>query len=214
MGNEGYDRILKGGPVMSPQKISIFLSTIAAICIFHIHGVGALSIETSSNPGDPSGAEEYPGVKPGTGNTLPKVTELKNKEGTWVTWPGFSMTEDGGSQIFLQTTGPLAHKMESKKRVIRIKIKRAKIFLKNNRNPLVTTYFNTPIKSAHLKKRGKGVELIVELKESATPTVRQTTGEDGYYYMFLDFPPGQYETEKALPKKPFETQTEGAAAQD
>ena len=32
--------------------------------------------------------QTYHGTKPGAGNTLPRVDELKGLPGTWVTWPG------------------------------------------------------------------------------------------------------------------------------
>ena len=56
--------------------------------------------------------QRYHGVVPGSGNPLPQVEELKGKEGTWVTWPGFTMRRDGGSRIFLQTTIALGYQTE------------------------------------------------------------------------------------------------------
>lgn len=141
-----------------------------------------------------SEAGQYHGVKPGSGNNLPKVAELKNKKGTWVTWPGFTMTPSGGSQVFLQTTGRVEPTLKSHKNQLEISIKRAKVFLSNNQNPLITTHFNTPLKRAYIKKRGTGLELILELKEKATPKMRQEKDPDGYHYLFLDFPAGQYDT--------------------
>ena len=39
--------------------------------------------------------QNYEGVTPGSGNTLPRVEELRGKPGTWVTWPGFIMSLPG-----------------------------------------------------------------------------------------------------------------------
>ncbi len=136
--------------------------------------------------------QTYHGVKPGSGNTLPKVEELKGKSGKWVTWPGFAMQPDGGSRIFLQTTVPLTYTVEEKKMRVVLKLGSAKVFLSNNRNPLVTTHFNTPLKRAYLKKRRKALELILILKVKASPNIVQTTDQDGYNYLFVDFPPGNY----------------------
>lgn len=139
--------------------------------------------------------EPYHGVTPGSGNNLPKVAELKNKPGTWVTWPGFLMLPDGSSRVFLQTTGPMTPKMEKTKKIAVVKLGKANIHLSNNKNPLVTTHFNTPLDKAYLKKRKvrrkTHVELILELKSDVTPQISQTTDEDGYHYVFFDFSPAQ-----------------------
>ena len=98
----------------------------------------------------------YHGVLPGTGNTLPRVEELRTKTGTWVTWPGFFMLPSGGSRIFIQTTSRLDYNRKDKKRTLVLHFDDASVFLDNNRNPLVTIHFNTPVRSAFLKKRRKG----------------------------------------------------------
>ena len=136
--------------------------------------------------------QNYEGVTPGSGNTLPRVEELKGKPGTWVTWPGFLMPEGGGSRFFLQTTVAVDYKITNKKKTLVIRLNNAAIHLSNNRNPLVTTHFNTPVSRAYLKKRGKHVDLILELKVDATPQITQMADQDGYHYMFIDFAPGQY----------------------
>ncbi len=134
----------------------------------------------------------YDGVTPGSGNTLPKIEELKGKEGTWVTWPGFLMRDELGSRFFIQSTVPLEFTVVTKKNKITIQIKNAKVFLRNNSNPLVTTHFNTPVKRAYLKRRGKNVDVVLEMKTEVIPTVTQSAVGDGYHYMFIDFAPGTY----------------------
>jgi hypothetical protein len=139
--------------------------------------------------------QNYHGVKPGSGNNLPKVEELKTLSGVWVTWPGFTMREGGSSRIFLQTTGAVEYKIEkakkAKKRIV-IKLKDARVHLSNNRNPLVTTHFNTPAKRVSLKKWKKSLNLVIELKVSSPHEISQTTDEDGYHYLFVDFQKGDY----------------------
>jgi len=144
-------------------------------------------------PGDDVHLEQrYHGVTPGSGNNLPKVEELRYKNGAWVTWPGFLMLEDGSSRLFLQTTGPLKIKTLEKKGELHIVLKKTKIYLSNNKNPLVTKFFNTPIETARLKKSGKNAVLIVTWKEKTPYKLSQTTDEDGYHYIFIDFPQGEY----------------------
>ncbi|MBN2530937.1 MAG: hypothetical protein JXR76_31410 [Deltaproteobacteria bacterium] len=143
--------------------------------------------------------QSYAGTKPGEGNKLPQVTELKEKKGLWITWPGFMMTDDGGSRVFLQTTGPLKYKTKTQKKKIVLTFKKTRIHLSNNRNPLVTSHFNTPVSRINLKRRGKNSELILNLKTESTPNISQMTDADGYNYLFVDFPQGQYPIQNEQP---------------
>ena len=137
-------------------------------------------------------SQSYRGTRPGTGNPLPRVAELQQKQGLWITWPGFMMNDNGGSRVFLQTTGPLKYKMKTQKKKIVLSFKNTQVYLYNNRNPLVTEHFNTPIARINLKRRNKRTELILSLKVDAVPSVSQLTDADGYNYFFIDFAPGNY----------------------
>jgi len=140
--------------------------------------------------------KEYQGVIPGKGNTLPRVEELRGKEENWVTWPGFQRTPSG-SRVFIQSTRPIGYeKSEAKNRVILL-LKDCHVFLRNNRNPLITSHFTfTPVSRAYLRqKKVKGekkVELVLELRAKAVPQISQYTDSDGYNYTFIDFPTGNY----------------------
>ena len=136
--------------------------------------------------------QHYTGVKPGEGNQLPRVEELKNKGGVWVTWPGFMLLENGGTRLFLQATENLSYQIKDSGKQVVLIFKNAKVHLSNNRNPLVTTHFNTPLKRAYLKKKKKSIELVLELKVAVTPEISQLTDADGYRYLFVDFAPGNY----------------------
>lgn len=136
--------------------------------------------------------ELYHGVTPGSGNNLPRVEELKGKSGTWVTWPGFVMLPDGSSRVFLQTTVTMKYSLIKKKNKMTLRLKNAKVHLSNNRNPLITTHFNTPLKRGYLKKYRKSLDLVLEMKVEQTPIITQTVDSDGYHYLFIDFPSGSY----------------------
>lgn len=136
--------------------------------------------------------QHYTGVKPGEGNNLPRVEELRGKAGTWVTWPGFMPLQNGGSRLFIQATESLQYTIRDKGLVVTLSFKSAKVHLSNNRNPLVTTHFNTPLKRAYLKRHKKQTDLVLELKVNTTPEISQMTDADGYQYLFVDFAPGEY----------------------
>ncbi|MDD5307875.1 MAG: hypothetical protein PHU25_11195 [Deltaproteobacteria bacterium] len=136
--------------------------------------------------------QSYQGVVPGSGNTLPRVAELKGKPGIWVTWPGFIMRADGGSRIFLQTTGALSYERTDKNKKIVLRFYDTKIYLSNNQNPLVTSHFNCPVNRAYLKKTRKYVELVLEMRAAEAPAITQEKDADGYTYFFVDFASGNF----------------------
>jgi hypothetical protein len=138
--------------------------------------------------------QSYHGTVPGMGNALPRVEEIKGKPGNWITWPGFLMRPDGGSRLFIQTTKELAFEKIAKKGRVQLEFKDTRVHLENNRNPLVTVNFNTPLKTAFLKRHLKRVDLVMELKETVEVVVTQHVDPDGYCYLFVDFPPGQFST--------------------
>ena len=102
------------------------------------------------------------------------------------------MTDDGGSRVFLQTTTPIEYKQKNGKKRITLTFKGTRVFLSNNQNPLVTLHFNTPLRKAYLKKARKDSQLVLELKEEAEISVMQVNIEDGYSYLFVDFPAGNW----------------------
>ncbi|MBN2343626.1 MAG: hypothetical protein JXX29_19365 [Deltaproteobacteria bacterium] len=182
---------------MTWMKISAAIAGCTFISLVAVQWVRAQSTDewrkaTENNQPKLELSQNYHGTKPGDGNTLPKVEELKGKDGLWITWPGFFMTADGGSRIFIQTTAPLEYKQKTSKKKIVLTFKDTKVHLSNNQNPLVTLHFNTPLRKAYLKKYKKKTELILELKTKTTPAISQSTDADGYSYLFIDFPPGQY----------------------
>jgi hypothetical protein len=138
--------------------------------------------------------QSYHGTVPGMGNALPRVEEIKGKSGNWITWPGFLMRPDGGSRLFIQTTKELAFEQVTKKNQVQLQFKDTRVHLNNNRNPLVTVNFNTPLKTAFLKRHPKRVDLVMEFKEPAGIVVTQHVDPDGYCYLFVDFQPGKYST--------------------
>jgi len=139
-------------------------------------------------------AQSYHGTVPGMGNALPRVEEIKGKPGNWITWPGFLMRPDGGSRLFIQTTKELAFEKVAKKNRVQLQFQDTRVHLNNNRNPLVTVNFNTPLKTAFLKRHPKRIDLVMELKESVEIVVTQHVDPDGYCYLFVDFQPGKYST--------------------
>jgi len=136
-------------------------------------------------------ANPYEGVSPGSPNPPPRAAQVRGADRALVTWPGFQMTP-GGSRVFVQTSRPVSFNQTGGQNRFVVHLRNCRIHTKNNRNPLVTRHFNTPVARAFLVARRRDVELVVELRSGVTPTVRQETGSDGFQFLFLDFPEGAF----------------------
>jgi hypothetical protein len=153
-------------------------------------------------------AQRYDGVVPGpTGkNPLPSAP----LGGTYLVWTGFQMT-DGGSQVFLQTTGPVVvEKGKSSKSVLAVLLRGCRIHMANNRRKIDTRYFATPVASVSAKQKGRDVEVRIALRESVTVEPRDQAGPEGTKFVVLDFPPGKAASEPSA----LQGLTAGTAAPD
>lgn len=105
-----------------------------------------------------------------------------------VTAPGFRMIEEGKSRVFLE----VSHKVDvterrAEGRVI-YQLKGAVIPLRNSRLPLPTGFFSTPVGRIELVRQGDSAELVIELREAATPEHRVIETPRGIALQ-VDFPP-------------------------
>lgn len=132
----------------------------------------------------------YRGVVPGHGIVPPRARMLKNARQNLVTWPGFEMTPSG-SRIFIQSLRPITYTRADEANRVVFVLRNTRIHLRNNRNPLVTENFNTPVGTAYLRPRGRDTLLILDMKVGSSPSISQVN-EGGYSFLFLDFPGGSY----------------------
>jgi hypothetical protein len=133
----------------------------------------------------------YEGVAPSNTNP-PAVKVPAGVTPPQVTWPGFQILAQGGSRIFLQLTAKAETEVAVRTDQVVMVIKNARIAGRNNRRALETRFFNTPVNRAYLRKRGGNIALVLELRGGAIPTVSSQQASSGYYFIFLDFPAGQY----------------------
>ncbi|MCK7501017.1 MAG: hypothetical protein MZW92_70920 [Comamonadaceae bacterium] len=115
---------------------------------------------------------------------------LKTTRHNLVTWPGFEITASG-SRIFVQSLRPITYSRADEANRVVFVLQKTRIHLRNNRNPLVTEHFNTPVGTAYLRRRGSDTLLILDMKVGSSPSISQVT-EGGYSFLFLDFPGGSY----------------------
>src|SRR5262249_25774631 len=74
-------------------------------------------------------------------------------------------------------------------------LKGASVPVHNNRNPLLTKHFNTPVARAQLHPVRGGVRLVIALRAATTPVHRVRPVEGGGAVLEIDFPAGNYAPE-------------------
>ncbi|MCA9531077.1 MAG: hypothetical protein KC543_13155, partial [Myxococcales bacterium] len=168
---------------------------------------GQASPAETPQAGQPAAAT-YPGVRPGTGHLPPVPPSAQERARTdIVTWPGFEASVDGGSRFFLQLTGPVQIATTSTKGTLAIVLRDTTVHLRTNYLPLVTKYFNTPVSRAYLQRRGSATAFVLELRADVRPKITQSRGADGYQYLFVDFPAGDYAPAQDAAPAPLQSRT-------
>jgi hypothetical protein len=111
-------------------------------------------------------------------------------------WPGFRVTEDGGSEVMVDfskdPSAPTEHKAAGS---ITYLFKGVHVAKHNNQNPLITVHFNTPVASARLVPSKGGLTLVIDLRPGVTvapATMVRDGGESGGKLFVVKFPAGSY----------------------
>jgi len=165
---------------------------------------------TESGQAHPVGA--YAGVSPGTGNTPPRAPAAASGGAILMTWPGFQGRPDGASRFFVQTNGHVVYESRNEQGRFVLLLKNTSLHLRNNRRPLETRYFNTPVTRARVERRGRDLAVILDLRGAVTPTVTANGGAGGYQFLLLEFPPGNYLPEELRAQvRAAETQSGGGS---
>ncbi len=134
--------------------------------------------------------QAYQGVTPGTPNPPPRIRGRRGRRPV-VTWPGFQISPQG-TRIFVQTSQPVAVQGTAGPSRLVYRLPGFVISTRNNRNPLVTAHFNTPVTSAYLRRVGRDVELVIVLRAQVEPMVSNAPGENGLQFVFFEFPSGDW----------------------
>jgi hypothetical protein len=142
----------------------------------------------------PARAEGYHGVSPGS-STVPDGIAAQPGGPALVTWPGFQQLANGGSRVFVQTSVPVTPSLKREGSQLHLILPGVSLPPGNARLPLDTSFFNTPVRSVRAKlRKGEGVVVEIELrgKSSATPNLHSEKAQNGYFFVYVDFPAGSY----------------------
>lgn len=133
---------------------------------------------------------EYGGLVPGRDGRVPglggRMARLA-RDRVVVAWPGFQVTPEG-SRIFVAVTAQPTIVTERAPGRWIYRLQNAVVLLRNNRRPLETEAFDTPVRRAWLRQRGRDVELVIELRADAEPRMTHQSDGTGLQYVFIDFP--------------------------
>ena len=161
--------------------------------VFNNDGVFKVS-GTGTNLAAPKG-------KPGKGAVGSIGKAAKKDPGIVAEWPGFRMTEDGGSEVLVEfSKGVGAPTRFDAAGSVTFVFKGAIVLKHNNQNPLITLHFNTPVASARLIPKKGEVHLVIDLRAGVTaaPANGMRPGSDpGSLQFFAKFPSGTYVSKDA-----------------
>jgi hypothetical protein len=138
-------------------------------------------------------AQSYAGVVPGTSN-VPDRIAAQPGQAALVTWPGFQMLPSGGSRVFVQTSVEVKPELKREGTSIVLVLPEVSVPAGNNRLPLDTHFFNTPVTAVRTKvgEGGRGVMVVLSVRAEVAPVLRTERAANGYFFTYVDFAPGQY----------------------
>jgi hypothetical protein len=109
-----------------------------------------------------------------------------------VVMPGFETLADGSSRLFVELSKPVAYDTKAARGSVTYVLRGAHVLRRNNTNPLVTVYFDTPVTTARLVPHGHDLWFVVELRADVRPAVTMDAGKDGSAVMRIELPKGSY----------------------
>jgi len=159
-------------------------------------GAAAASVPAAPKPAPIAPAAKSPAAaKPvAAATTKPKAVAGKKKKkqdapitGPIATYPGFRMLDGGGSRVSVALSKKVTvteHKAEGK---LTYRIQGMQVPTRNNRRPLLTTFFTTPVSRIELVERDGDVDLVIDLRAATTPQHRLVESDRGVELQ-VDFP--------------------------
>lgn len=175
---------------MNFRRLSLFGAFLGALaCAFlfwpHAEAQGTAVVREARDVG------EYAGVRPGSSSTPPRARAARNSRSTVVTWPGFEPR--GGGRFFVQTTGTVMTEVQQSEGRVEVILKNTRTHLRNTRRWLETRFFNTPVRRARIERRGRNdLAFVFAMRQGSMPTVTTGTGANGFEFLYVDFPAGDY----------------------
>lgn len=151
---------------------------------------------------------EYGGVTPGVVKTAAGEARPRGKRGrasgkATISWIGFQQRTAGGARLFVQLGSAVPSSQTVVGSALLIHLDGARLGSRNSKRALDVRFFESTVQRIEPKAVGSrrtrkgqpghkaGVELRVEFKsaaDAAQAAASATTEQDGYHYLYFDFP--------------------------
>jgi hypothetical protein len=95
----------------------------------------------------------------------------------------------GGGEIVLQTSSELTLETRGDASSTSFVLRRCRILRSNDRRPLDTRFFDSPVTGVTIRERGPDVEIDVSVRGQSVATSRQERGPGRTWYWVLTFTP-------------------------
>ena len=107
--------------------------------------------------------------------------------GPAATFPGFRLLEGGGSRVFVKIEGKVGVTERRGRGQFVVALLGVSVPSRNDRRPLDTSFFPTPVSQVRLVPHEGGADLVIELKQPSEMKLRVEELRDGVVVM-IDFP--------------------------
>ena len=107
--------------------------------------------------------------------------------GPAATFPGFRLLEGGGSRVFVKIEGRVGVTERRGPGQFVVALPGVSVPSRNDRRPLDTSFFPTPVSQVRLVPREGGADLVIELRQPSEMKLRVEELRDGVVVM-IDFP--------------------------
>lgn len=103
-----------------------------------------------------------------------------------LTWTGFERAPEG-SRVFFELSAEAAHEVTSNGLTLKIRIRNTKVNVRNNTRHLDLRYFETPVRTVKVTRKGRDTVATVVLKREALHTIEMVDGKAGYKLLVVQF---------------------------
>lgn len=128
----------------------------------------------------------YQGVTLGGGNLPPFAPREVGGKTAVLTWTGFERL-DAGSRVFVQLSAAVEPEVVVAADKVVVTFPHTAVQIRNNRRKLITRFFKTPVDEVEIVRKGKTVQVVLELRWPSEPTWKTEPGANGYQLFVLEF---------------------------
>jgi hypothetical protein len=125
---------------------------------------------------------------PAAGAARPKTSQDVSS----AVMPCFETLADGSTRLYVELPKAVTYDAKTAHGSVTYVLKGVHVERRNNLNPLVTTYFNTPVTTAKFVPHGRDLWFVLDMRADVEPVVSMGSGSDGAVVMSIQFPKGDY----------------------